>query len=177
NILSTYLGGYAYADGTSMAAPMVSGTLALMLADNPSLTATQLKGDLLASVRPIPQLAGLSVTGGELDAAAAVESAGNTPIAASPPTSPAGGGTSQPAPTPTVQHSPVRRRGISLSHVAVRAQALVFTLSARARVQIRLRRAAGDVLRLVVSGRRGANRYALSSLLHGRRVPRGRYVL
>ncbi len=77
NILSTWTGGgYAYADGTSMATPMVTGTLALMLAHNPSLTAAQLKADLLASVDPAPQLAGMSVTGGELDAAAAVATAG-----------------------------------------------------------------------------------------------------
>ena len=69
-------GQYAYADGTAMAAPMVTGTLALMLSHNPSLTAAQLKQDLLASVDPAPQLAGLSVTGGELDAAAAVAAAG-----------------------------------------------------------------------------------------------------
>jgi hypothetical protein len=63
------------------------------------------------------------------------------------------------------------------------AQALVFTLSASARVQItvtgagRVRSTAGEVLRLSVSGHRGANRYALSSLLHGRRLRRGRYAL
>jgi subtilase family protein len=77
NILSTWTGGqYAYADGTSMATPMVTGTLALMLAHNPSLTAAQLKQDLLASVDPTPQLAGMAVTDGELDAAAAVAAAG-----------------------------------------------------------------------------------------------------
>jgi thermitase len=81
NILSTWLssGGaaqYVYADGTSMATPMVSATLALMLARNPSLSATQLKGDLLASVDPESQLAGESVSGGELDAPAAVAMAG-----------------------------------------------------------------------------------------------------
>ena len=41
-----------------MATPMVSGTLALMLSRNPSLSAAQLKSDLLASVDQAPQLAG-----------------------------------------------------------------------------------------------------------------------
>ncbi len=83
SIASTYLGGYAYDDGTSMATPMVTGTLALMLARNPSLTAAQLKSDLLSSVDQAPQLDGLSVTGGELDAAAAVALAGgDAPYAA-----------------------------------------------------------------------------------------------
>ena len=88
NVLSTWLssGGnaeYAYASGTSMATPMVSATLALMLAHAPSLGAAQLRSDLLASTDPEPQLAGESVTGGELDAAAAVAMAGgDAPYAA-----------------------------------------------------------------------------------------------
>jgi subtilisin family serine protease len=289
NILSTWMGGgYAYADGTSMATPMVSGTLALMLAHQPSLTAAQLKADLLASVDPAPQLTGSSVTGGELDAAAAVALAGGdtpygppanrglptvagidavgrtltagpgswsrspagytyqwqrcllgvclpvlgatsqnytvapgdygasfdvvvtasnavgsvqatSPIAppagsATPPTS----GAPRPAPPPSgipagtpagtpVAHVPVQGVRLWLSHVAVRGgrgrQALVFTLSANARVQITVRAAsrvssaAADVLRLAVSGRRGANHYALSSLPGGRRLRVGRYAL
>jgi subtilisin family serine protease len=89
NILSTWLssGGraqYAYADGTSMAAPMVSATLALMLSRNSSLSAAQLKSDLLASVDPEPQFAGESSSGGELDAAAAVALAGGDPPYAAP---------------------------------------------------------------------------------------------
>lgn len=76
SILSTYPGGYAYDDGTSMATPMVSGTLALMLSRNPALGAIGLKNDLLASADPEPQLDGLAVSGGELDAAAAVATAG-----------------------------------------------------------------------------------------------------
>ena len=89
DILSTWLssGGYAeyaYADGTSMATPMVSATLALMLARNPSLSAAQLKSDLLASVDQEPQLAGESVSGGELDAATAVAMAGGDQPYAAP---------------------------------------------------------------------------------------------
>jgi subtilisin family serine protease len=88
NILSTWLssGGhaqYAFADGTSMAAPMASATLALMLSRNSSLSAAQLKGDLLQSVDQEPQLAGRASSGGELDAAAAVALAGgDAPYAA-----------------------------------------------------------------------------------------------
>jgi subtilisin family serine protease len=84
NILSTWLApDYAYDSGTSMATPMVAGTLALMLARNPTLSAAQLKSDLLASVDPAPQMAGLSVSGGQLDAAAAVAMAGgDAPYAA-----------------------------------------------------------------------------------------------
>ena len=276
NILSTWIGGqYAYADGTSMATPMVTGTLALMLARNPSLSAAQLKQYLLASVDPAPQLAGLSVTGGELDAAAAVAashgdqpyaapgnrgvptvsgtavvggtltaspgswsrspagfsyqwrrchgacasipgatgttytpsgadqgstlnvqvtatsaagstqavSAGSAPVG---PATPAPGGTdggTVPA-LPPAPHPPARRHGITLTHVAVRGgRTVVFTLSARARVRItvrgagRARSASADVLRLSLSAHRGANRYAVSSLLRHGRLQRGRYAL
>jgi subtilisin family serine protease len=84
NILSTWLAAnYAYDSGTSMATPMVTGTLALMLARNSALTAAQLKSELLASVDQTPQMAGLSVSGGQLDAAAAVAMAGgDAPYAA-----------------------------------------------------------------------------------------------
>ena len=58
-----------------MATPHVAATLALMRARNPSLTAAQLKAKLLASVHPVGALHGLSVTGGRLDAAAAVAAA------------------------------------------------------------------------------------------------------
>ena len=84
NILSTYPGGYAYDDGTSMATPMVTGTLALMLQHHPSLTTAQLKSELLASVDQAPQLAGLAATSGQLDAAAAVATAGGDSAYAAP---------------------------------------------------------------------------------------------
>ena len=188
NILSVYRGSYAYADGTSAAAPMVSGALALMKAYNPSLTAAQLKSDLLSSVDQAPQLAGVSVTGGEVDAAAAVAAAGGDPPDAptvtlpvpSTPTAPATGVTSAPG------HS----AGTRLTHLALLGKrdagtgpTLVFTLSARARVQITLARsarkrgAAADVLLLAVTARKGQNRYALSELLRGRHLARGAYRL
>jgi subtilisin family serine protease len=291
NILSTYLTGsppYAYLSGTSMATPMVSGTLALMLSHNPSLSAAQLKSDLLASVDAAPQLAGLSVTGGELDAAAAVAMAGGDGPYAAPgnrarpavtgngtvggtlsagqgswsrgPTSyayqwqrclqgtclPIAGATgatyplsqsdagatfqvvvtaanasgpaqatsaatnavtlpdgSLPAtpisstPSASLVHGPragapasgrpgalkLTKVALVARHGAPRGQVLVFTLSARGRVQLSLLRAhaahgaAADTLRVAVSARKGQNRYVLTSLLHGRRLPHGQYVL
>jgi thermitase len=178
NILSTWTGGrYVYESGTSSAAPMVSGTLALMLARDPSLTAAELKADLLASVKPEPQLAGLSTTAGDLDAAAAVAAV------APPGTSPLG-----PAPvTVTRPAAPAYSRAVTLTHVTVRGDrgglGLVFTLSARAQVRISVSRparealAANGVLRISVRGHTGMNRYALTSLLHGRSLRPGRYVL
>jgi subtilisin family serine protease len=192
NIATTMAGGgYGAADGTSMAAPMVSGTLALMLAQNPSLTAAQLKANLLASVTPEPQLHGLSVTGGELNAARAVGAAIPvvTPVSApapqaapapAPQTAPAG----TPAPAPVAQPAPPSQpTAVSLSHVAVRGGAnrasLVFTLSAQARVQISVsgHARAGVASATSVGGRRGTNRYALTSMLHVRRLRRGHYTI
>jgi serine protease AprX len=48
-------GQYIRAGGTSMAAPMVSGTVALLLELNPNLTPNQVKGLLTSSDRPLPE--------------------------------------------------------------------------------------------------------------------------
>ena len=58
--------------GTSMAAPHVSGVIALMAAANPAATPAQLRTALLESVTPLGSLTGRVATGGLLDAAAAV---------------------------------------------------------------------------------------------------------
>jgi subtilisin family serine protease len=59
---------YLYLDGTSMAAPHVIGTAALLLARFPGSTALELRQRLLTTVVPIPALAGKTVTGGRLNA-------------------------------------------------------------------------------------------------------------
>ena len=75
NIVSTYPpSSYASSDGTSMATPLVSGALALLVSCTASLpvplTASQLRGDLLATGAATPSLAGKTVTGRRLDIAA-----------------------------------------------------------------------------------------------------------
>lgn len=64
--------GYEYMDGTSMAAPHVAGVAALLLADNPSLTIDELKATILDNVDLLPSLEGMTLTGGRLNARAAL---------------------------------------------------------------------------------------------------------
>jgi hypothetical protein len=67
--------GWWVEDGTSMAAPHVAGTLALMRATAPALDAAELKDALLGSVDHPAQLRNLAVSDGRLNAAAAVRAA------------------------------------------------------------------------------------------------------
>ncbi|MDF1553162.1 MAG: S8 family serine peptidase, partial [Deferrisomatales bacterium] len=63
---------YAFKDGTSMAAPHVSGLAALVAGLHPTWTSGQLKQALLDTVDPLPALAGKTLTGGRINAFGAV---------------------------------------------------------------------------------------------------------
>jgi subtilisin family serine protease len=71
DILSTYPGGYAVATGTSMSAPQVSGTAALILATG-YRSVSSLKERILAGTDPVASLSGLVRTGGRLNACKAI---------------------------------------------------------------------------------------------------------
>ncbi len=58
---------YVYMDGTSMAAPHVTGACALVWSVNPAWTYTQVKSKILSTVRTTPSLTGKCVTGGVLN--------------------------------------------------------------------------------------------------------------
>lgn len=67
DILSTTIGNtYAFASGTSMATPHVSGAATLVLS-RCSLDTPSLKETLLGSVDPLPALTGITVSGGRLN--------------------------------------------------------------------------------------------------------------
>jgi len=73
-ILSTTSNGsYGVMSGTSMAAPHVTGALALYASINPDATAAELRQVLLDAAAPTDSLAGKTVTGGRLDLGAMVE--------------------------------------------------------------------------------------------------------
>jgi subtilisin family serine protease len=82
DIASTYSGSqYVYLSGTSMASPHVAGVVAMVYARNPGFTYQQVRNQVLSTVRPIPALAGITVTGGVVNLAAALGGggSGNTP--------------------------------------------------------------------------------------------------
>jgi len=76
SIYSTYINSrYASLSGTSMAAPQVSGALALIKSYKPSLTTAQLKSLILNNVDSVSSLSNRTVTGGRLNVAKALAAA------------------------------------------------------------------------------------------------------
>lgn len=65
--------GYRFAEGTSMAAPQVTGAAALIFSLKPSASVTEVRQGLLGSVDPVSSLAGKTTSGGRLDAGAATD--------------------------------------------------------------------------------------------------------
>lgn len=103
--------GYTLLSGTSMAAPHVTGVVALMLAVNFNLTNSQIRTILLSTADSVPALAGKVISGGRINAFGAVKAAGgggtqptNTPTN-TPTSSPTTTPTNSPTNTPT--NSPV----------------------------------------------------------------------
>ena len=79
-ILSTIPGGgYGNKEGTSMAAPFVTGAVLLLKAAEPALDFTGLRARLLTKVAPLPALAGRVISEGRLDLQRLI-----TPLAAVP---------------------------------------------------------------------------------------------
>ncbi len=101
NIVSTAKGGGTTAkSGTSMAAPFVSGALAVLWDKNPTWTYRQVLAKLRASVEVQSALSGKVSTGGELDLAKLLDApAVSPPTVPPPPVSP-------PAPVPPPPASP-----------------------------------------------------------------------
>lgn len=100
-IYSTVPGGaYNYLSGTSMAAPQVTGAMALLAAAKPSVTVAQLRAAILGSTDSIPGMADKTVTGGRLNISGAMKSLGLTPT--TPPPIPPDPPPPTPAPQPFV---------------------------------------------------------------------------
>jgi len=68
SILSTVLNNeYGWYNGTSMATPHVSGTAALLLAQNPVITINELKARLISTGDPVPSLVDKTISGRRLN--------------------------------------------------------------------------------------------------------------
>jgi len=67
-------GGTGTNSGTSFAAPMVAGAVALLFAIKPDATYTQVRDAILNNVESVPALSGFVATGGRLDLFAAAQS-------------------------------------------------------------------------------------------------------
>jgi thermitase len=159
-VLGQYFGtgdGYEIMQGTSMASPHVAGAAALAAAVQPGWSGAQLKSALMAGADRAAGLAGVSVSGGRLNAAASVRIAAGLPPAPGPDPGPLGPelpalgeraardpGVSEPAPVRRPRISRVRvdgrprvcrRRGCQ-----ARTATLSFVLAAEADVTVRLRR-------------------------------------
>jgi hypothetical protein len=72
-IFSTDGSDYGFRNGTSMACAHVTGLAAMLVVDFPGWTCVQVKDRLLETVRPVDAMQGRCVTGGVLDAAAALD--------------------------------------------------------------------------------------------------------
>jgi subtilisin family serine protease len=86
DIASTYSGSsYVWLSGTSMASPHVAGVAGLVWSANPGWTWSEVKGQLMATTRPVSALSGKSVTGGMVNALAALSGSAPPPPPPPPP--------------------------------------------------------------------------------------------
>ncbi len=99
-------GGYGLFSGTSMATPHVSGVAALIAGRYPSLTVAQMKMAILNSVDPLQSLQGKTVTGGRLNAHAALLMAASFVATPTPTATPSPTPTATPSPTPSPTPTP-----------------------------------------------------------------------
>ena len=98
DILSTLPGGrYGGMSGTSMAAPHVTGAVALLASRKPGITPAEVRAAIFGSVDPLASLAGKVATGGRLNVRAALDRLAVAPAPTPTPT---------PAPTPTPTPAP-----------------------------------------------------------------------
>jgi subtilase family protein len=155
NILSDQPGGgYAYYNGTSMATPHVSGVAALIFARDPAMTVAKARAAILSSVDPLPAQRGRTVTGGRLNAAAALGVAPQPP-----PPPPAAPGPA--APTPGAGGPPPQ----TVPRVVLRGQRVQHlgrVLRRGVRLRVRCSTRCRVALRLVLKVRRSTN-----AALHG----------
>jgi hypothetical protein len=118
NVASSWPGGqWAFANGTSMATPHVTGAAALVLAESPGATVAQVRAALLAGVDVKPALTGKTVSGGRLNAFRAL---GGIPAALTSPPATTATPSSTPAPAPSAPSATPATTILSIRVIAVR---------------------------------------------------------
>jgi subtilisin family serine protease len=159
HIASTVPGGWGWRSGTSMAAPHVAGTAALLLAHRSNARPTDLVAALEETAAPLPAFSGRTVTGGRLDASAALAAVRATvapaaasaaparPAPASPPSADAppivpaplvagAAGRASPAPLPTPAKLKLRRATVRRGRLDLLAE---ITRRATGSIEVALR--------------------------------------
>ncbi|MEI6257455.1 MAG: S8 family peptidase [Planctomycetota bacterium] len=88
-IKSTFPGGnYGFLSGSSMATPQVTGVVALLAAAKPGISVAEVRSAILGTTTPVANLVGKTVTGGRLNAFAALASIGATAPQSAPVSNP-----------------------------------------------------------------------------------------
>jgi subtilisin family serine protease len=190
-------GGYGLMSGTSMAAPNAAGVAALALAAHPDATAAQLKAAVIGTVDPIGALTGSAVSGGRVNAAAAVTSAASlsapaptpTPTPTETPTTTPTPAPAAPAPTaappapPAATPAPPLLGRLRLSgrlHGRKGSLRATFTLSSGTRVRVTIARpghSRAPDASWSLATHAGANSLRISRRVGGHTLRRGAYTL
>jgi subtilisin family serine protease len=130
-------GKYGYLSGGSMAAAQVSGAAALILSVDPSLSASELKADILNHVNTEPALSGKVATGGTLNICAALPGCEPPP----PPPTALGGGDNTIPPsgdtTSVTGSTPVTPAPSTTAADAVVVSTTIVTQGSRAGIRLR----------------------------------------
>ncbi len=194
-------GSYGFMSGTSMASPNVAGTAALALAADPSATTAQLKAAVLDSVDPVPAFHNISVSGGRVDAGAAVAAIQSAaaelapvatatatpapPEATATPEPPAAAVTppaAAPVPAPpaaavAAQVSALKLAGALRGHAGKLRATFTLTRGTAVQVSVARRGHASAAASWSLAAHGGANTLSLTRRVHGRTLAPGRYAL